>query len=375
MAELSLSNALLDGIILTHTIHPDDDDDDIHELTEPEYPALVYSDPYKALNQTILFKPPSKKPTKTVFDTDQSVTSSPPRRVVHGIEKKKSWDNVITDFISKKKKSPLHVSVKKTGTLSRSRSWDTLHKIKDEEETADGQIETFVYKPQMRKRSRFKKEHSPQRDSPSPQMEVPSDDRKSSKYVHNSEEFQNFDDHPIVSQLQTSVPPRQLVDEEAGLYEVPVSIHKQQEKPSKPPRTKRMSAPVEPKKSDDRRFSFTSQDVATPQTNKLEEMNSKYLDGELGLLKIKVLAVHIPQKPVARKVSDVGYDSDDDEMLMKPVIKVTPKDGLYCALSINGEHSRYESSVQPLNPIQQASFWDQTEMEPIFILHTLNNSL
>ena len=27
-------------------------------------------------------------------------------------------------------------------------------------------------------------------------------------------------------------------------------------------------------------------------------MNSKYLDGELGLLKIKVLAVHIPQKPI-----------------------------------------------------------------------------
>ena len=54
-------------------------------------------------------------------------------------------------------------------------------------------------------------------------------------------------------------------------------------------------------------------------------MNSKYLDGELGLLKIKVLAVHIPQKLVARKVSDVGYDSDDDdEMLMKPVTKVIP---------------------------------------------------
>ena len=50
MAELSLSNALLDGIILTHTIHPDDEDDDNHEPTEPEYQALVYSDLYKALN-------------------------------------------------------------------------------------------------------------------------------------------------------------------------------------------------------------------------------------------------------------------------------------------------------------------------------------
>ena len=88
MAELSLSNALLDGIILTHTIHPDDEDYDNHEPTEPEYPALVYSDPYKALNQTILFKPPSKKPTKTVLDTDQSVASSSPRCVIQGIQKK-----------------------------------------------------------------------------------------------------------------------------------------------------------------------------------------------------------------------------------------------------------------------------------------------
>ena len=60
---------------------------------------------------------------------------------------------MITDFISKKKESPLHVSVKKTGTLSRSRSWDALHKIEDEEDTTDGQIETFVYKPQVRKQS------------------------------------------------------------------------------------------------------------------------------------------------------------------------------------------------------------------------------
>ena len=95
---------------------------------------------------------------------------------------------------------------------------------------------------------------------------------KSSIYVHNSEEFQHFDDHPILSQLQISVPQRQLVDEDAGLYEVPV-FNEQQEKPSKPPCTKRMSAPVEPQKSDIRRFSFTSQDIATPQTTKLEEMN------------------------------------------------------------------------------------------------------
>ena len=82
MAELNLSNALLDGTILTHTIHPDDEDYDNHELTKPEYPALVYSDPYKALNQTILFKPPSKKLTKTVLDTDQSIAASPPRCII-----------------------------------------------------------------------------------------------------------------------------------------------------------------------------------------------------------------------------------------------------------------------------------------------------
>ena len=57
---------------------------------------------------------------------------------------KKFWDDMITDFISKKKKSPLHVSVKKTGTLSRSHSWDTLHKIEDKEDTTDGQIEYIV---------------------------------------------------------------------------------------------------------------------------------------------------------------------------------------------------------------------------------------
>ena len=86
-----------------------------------------------------------------------------------------------------------------------------------------------------------------------------------------------------------------------------------------------MSVPLEPKKSNNRQFSFTSQDIATPQTTKLEAMKSKYLDGEIGLLKIKVLVVHIPQKPVARKINDVGYDSNDDEMFMRPVTKVTPK--------------------------------------------------
>ena len=58
---------------------------------------------------------------------------------------------MITNFITKKKKSPLLVSIKKTGTLSRSHSLNALHKIKDKEETTNGQIETFVYKPQVRK--------------------------------------------------------------------------------------------------------------------------------------------------------------------------------------------------------------------------------
>ena len=53
---------------------------------------------------------------------------------------------------------------------------------------------------------------------------------------------------------------------------------------------------------------ITSQDIATSQTIKLEEMNNKYLNGELGLLKIKV------------------YDLDNNKMLMRPVTKVTPKD-------------------------------------------------
>ena len=78
MTELSLSNALLDGIILTHTIHPDDEDYDNHEPTEPEYPGLVYSDPYKALNQIILFKPPSKKPPpRCVIQDIQKILSTP----------------------------------------------------------------------------------------------------------------------------------------------------------------------------------------------------------------------------------------------------------------------------------------------------------
>ena len=143
-------------------------------------------------------------------------------------------------------KCSLHVSLKKIGTLLRSLSWDALHKIEDEEDTTDGQIESFVYKPQVWKK-RFKKKRSSQRDLPSPQMNVHSDDLKSSKYVHNNEEFQDFDNHPVTSQSQTVVPPRQLVEEETGLYEVPISIHNQQEKPSKPPCTKRMSVPLEPR--------------------------------------------------------------------------------------------------------------------------------
>lgn len=32
---------LLDAIILPHTIHPNEEDYDNHELTEPEFPALA----------------------------------------------------------------------------------------------------------------------------------------------------------------------------------------------------------------------------------------------------------------------------------------------------------------------------------------------
>lgn len=48
-------------------------------------------------------------------------------------------------------------------------------------------------------------------------------------------------------------------------------------------------------------------------------MNSKYLDREIGLLKIKVLAYYIIKKQLVGTVSDVEHDFDDDKMLNRPV--------------------------------------------------------
>ena len=64
---------------------------------------------------------------------------------------------MITDFISKKKNSPLYVFVTKTDALSMSSSWDTLHKIKDEEETTAGQMETFVINLKLEKKVNSKR--------------------------------------------------------------------------------------------------------------------------------------------------------------------------------------------------------------------------
>ena len=353
MEDLALSNALLDGTlrrILRKTSESNEEDSD---STSPVFPSLVYDEPYKGLNRTILFRPPPTASQKR----SQSPHGVPVR--VH----KKSLDDVITQFFSKKKKKTLLRGVSnKTSTLSRSLSWSDLH----QEHTTDTVVlpKTFVYTSRVRRQS-TKETCSSKADS-------------SDQDDHEGVDSPDSIDGAVVvlddSNSPPSVPRRhsQMINEDANLYEVPVST-----KPPPKPVRKSKSANQLPKpaprkkkqmaNNEERRAVFTAQDIAIPrgsQPNVLETLTSStppLTGGDIGLVMINVLAIRVPQKPVQKE-----YDSDQEVQSTKPVSNSTPKDELFCVLSIEGKHSQFESTLQPLNPIKQAAVWDQTEPQATF---------
>lgn len=396
MADLSLSNALLDGVI--SGVHRYEDDTSYGTPPEgtPSFPALIYTDPHKALDQRILFKPPTKKEEPPSDKRRRHSEITPPSFTAHTKREddqpktrrfsaavfssgaashdqtghnKKAWD--IGQLFSKRKKQ-----VKKGGTLTRSLSWDAihrLHRLQEEEEEKEAPPQTFVYKPQKITR-RLNRRYSPKDSSQELTSSSTSNEThpKEESYEKEKEGEETIDTNehiegvPLVPYRNDEMP--------TSVYEVPRPT------PVKPPRTKKVvlipvSPPVSPppikprtKKTKVKRETFTIQDIIPPQpslapTSSQEVPLSKPED--IGLLKIKVLAVRLPQAPVKTRSEATGYDTDEEER--PPITKVTPTDGLFCVLSINGKQSHYESSLQPLNTIKQASVWDQIdESEAIF---------
>ena len=371
--DLSLSNALLDGTLTRRTGRGDrrarDDSDGASSSSQETFPALVYTEPHKALDERILFRPPQQRRKREGERRRHSEITAPYSK------QNKSWDEVISDFISNKilknppKENPL--------PLTRSLSWDALQtlkrgKVQEEEKPAP---KTFVFKPQNRQ-------------------------RKTSRLGGKQEE--------PVKETTEEVPLRnyQLEDETASPYEVPLPTPQRpirssdSNKPTKPPRNKKPSdddsavvvpvakprtkipsnvtpvqttptdTPIAPPPRDivpnmSRHNSFVVQDIVSPHS-KLDEIKPIVKDGDIGLLKIKVLGMRLPQGPTKNKGTDSGEEQEEAE----PVATVTPKDGLFCVLSIIGKHSEFQSSLQPLDPISNASVWNKNDDNSTAVFYT-----
>ena len=141
MEELSLSNALLDGTLSRgghyEVIRYESDEEETQRREEKDqFPALVYSDPHKGLDQRILFKPPArhKKPNQGQRRRHSEIVSPSFKQEQFSDNGGKSWDEVISEFLSRKKKSILKLARGKSDTLTRSLSWDTLHQLREEKE-------------------------------------------------------------------------------------------------------------------------------------------------------------------------------------------------------------------------------------------------
>ncbi|XP_019856083.1 PREDICTED: uncharacterized protein LOC109584699 [Amphimedon queenslandica] len=363
--DLSLSNALLDGTLTRRTGREERKGTD--PSSQETFPALVYTEPHKALDQRVLFRPPQqKKRGEGEKRRRHSEITAPYGR--HS----KSWDEVISDFISNKilKNTPKE----EPRPLTRSLSWDALHTLKggkvEEEKPAP---KTFVFKPQKRKISRLGGKQEEVIKEATEEEEVP----------------------PRNYQLEDN-------DDPAGPYEVPMPTPKRPirssdpMKPTKSPRTKKSpndesavvapvakprtkipsnvtpveATPIAPPPRDivsntSRHTSFVVQDIVSPHS-KLDEIKPIVKDGDIGLLKIRVLGMRLPQGPTKNK----GTDSGGEEEEVEPVATVTPKDGLFCVLSIIGKHSQFQSSLQPLDPITGASVWNKTDAGCTAVFYT-----
>ena len=375
-SELSLSMALLDP----GTLRPRDYQDE-----ESNFPALVDHEPYETTQEPmLLFKPPTIKRTQ-------------PR------ERKKS-QGLVSDLFKKKQKPKA-----KEGTLYRSRSFDTLHRrlrgwdVTNEKDEVDGgdeatkkpKPETFVYQPPRRRAKKSlgdtKKEKEPVVDTVSAEPAVSGSDQSPPARPKRDSEL--MDDNAMMYEVPISILNKisnseatnktevnaetnpgsnaEEMDSSSVSKEEPTSIYNplsdskgslSPKAPPKPVRQKRKGA----EHQKERRRSFTEQDLMPP--SKSEELSPVLrMNSSVGMLRVRVLGISIPQKHNIRK-SGGSSDSEDEEdaVTIPAVTEINPTDGVFCTLSINGKPSRHESSLQPLKPRAQTAVFDHTESEAVF---------
>ena len=243
--------------------------------------------------------------------------------------RKQSWQEVMQEMskppVRQKKRSLFEIQ--KTRELQKSFSMDTIStqraRPRVERETAQPsytQPKTFVYKPQPRKKTSWAGLTPTQ----SPRMQR--------RGLENGE-----NEHP---DYPSDRPP-------------PLPPH------LPPPKPKRHS-----KKTIERMQTqtFTDMDITTPKVARADSIAS--IDDGLGILRMRLLAVSVPQIMTSSKTHG-GDESDDEELPPAPVEQV-PTDGLFCIFSISNKQARAETTLQPLQPKKQAAIWDKTESNLFF---------
>ena len=365
--DLSLSNALLDGTLTRRTGRAERRDSD--SSSQESFPALVYTEPHKALDQRILFRPPQQRKKKGEGEGDKrrrhSEITAPYAR--HS----KPWDEVISDFISNKifKNTPKE----DPRPLTRSLSWDALHTVRQEKGKEEKPApKTFVFKPQKRKVSRLGAK----------QEEVIKEVTEEEVPLRN-DQLEDNDDTASPYEVPVPTPKRPIRSSDPTLptktprTKKPPNDESATVAPVAKPRTKIPSnvtpvqaTPIAPPPRDvlpstTRHTSFVVQDIVSPHS-KLDEIRPIVKDGDIGLLKIRVLGMRLPQGPTRNK----GTDSEGEQEEAEPVATVTPKDGLFCVLSIIGKHSQFQSSLQPLDPITGASVWNKSGGDCTAVFYT-----
>ena len=395
MEELSLSNALLDGTLSRgghyEVIKYESDEEETQRREEKDqFPALVYSDPHKGLDQRILFKPPAihRKPNQGQRRRHSEIVSPSFRQEQFSDNGGKSWDEVISEFLSKKKKSILKLARGKSDTLTRSLSWDTLHQLREEkeEEEKEEQPKTFIYESRVTRRKASQQETqrvSGKRDTtPLKEATPPDADIYEEVIPLNNNDMIDTDgdaipyEIPLVSQTTPTKPvkpPRsKKSSDDSGLIIAPVAkprtklpstvkpVTRAPPLPPPPLPPPNITQPVAPPHDippiTNRHSSFVIQDIVSPMSRLGDEPKPVPKDGDIGLLKIHVLGIRLPQGPTRKG----GGSDDDEEDEEERVAKATAKDGLFCVLSVNGKHSQFQSSLQPLDPIKQAAVWKDT---------------
>lgn len=342
-----------------------DDGEENEEPSEEAFPVLRFVQPDQIQpqakqNETVMFKPP--KPSRS-----RRLSKGVQQKAKAGISKlrKKSLDDMFAELSSRRKKRDEKFSPFKrdgTGSLTRSLSWDTLRRvgllkesIPEEKDQVDSEAKTFVYVPQPRAARQKKTSRSV---TPPPTI------TEDGAVMSGEGAGVQCDSSP--SQQAHSSPQKNPDVHKSESTSVSVV--------ARPRTTKRLDQSLRGQSAHGiRRKSFTDLDLVATQATQhqpAETTNAITLNEGVGILHMKVLAVSVPQKLEARRYADLDDDSgqsgDEVGSVCASDKAVPSTDGLFCILSINGKHSRMESSLQPLDVRKQLALWDSSESEGVF---------